>query len=362
MNVRKLLIVLLLGIFIAGCSNGNNSDTAVNGETEDSDIIPVRVLEVKPMTVEWGLDVVGTISADREAQIPAEVGGQVKDIKFELGDYVRTGDVLIKLDDEYKNYDLIRAESAKMIAKADYEKSELDYNRYRKLFETNDVSEFELENMRLKRDVSKGNLLAAEAGYNASEKQFNDTEIKAPFEGFISRKYVNEGDMVGMNAPVAKIVDIRLVKINVEVAELDIAKLKVDQIVKINLDAFPGEEILGKITAISPEADMTTKTFPVEIKLRNTDDFKINPGMIAKGKIIFDVTKETFLLPQDFVHEKQGKNYIFMSDSDKARQMEVKVGRKFKNMIEILDGVSTDQKIITTGSIFLKDGSSIKVQ
>ena len=359
--MRLLLIIFVVGLLIS-CSGSDGTEVnSSDGDTETK-IIPVEIMEVRPEQVEWSLDVVGLISANIEAQIPAEVAGQVKSVNVELGSYVKKGDILFKIDDEYKKYDLTRAESQKMIAKADYEKSELDYQRYKNLYETKDVSEFDLENMRLKRDISRANSMAAEAGYNAAKKQFNDTSIKAPFDGFISKKFIDIGDMVGMGAPVGKIIDIELVKIKVEIAEIDIPKVKVGQIVKINLDAYSGQEFRGKITAVSPEADEVTKTFPVEIKLRNTEDFKIKPGMIAKGKIIFDITQNTYLLPQDLVYEKEGKHFVFVDNGNVAVQKEVKTGREYQNMVEIIQGVSGSEKIITTGSVFLKDGSKIEIK
>lgn len=362
MKMMRLLLIIFVGAFLAACSSSDGTEVNSANDDTETKIIPVEIMELRAEMVEWSLDVVGLISADTEAQIPAEVAGQVKSVNVELGSYVKKGDILFKIDDEYKKYDLTRAESQKMIAKADYEKSELDYQRYKKLFETKDVSEFDLENMRLKRDVSKANFMAAEAGYNAAKKQFDDTAVKAPFDGFISKKFIDIGDMIGMGAPVGKIIDIELVKIKVEIAEIDVPKVKIGQIVKINLDAYPGEEFKGKVTAISPEADEVTKTFPVEIKLRNTEDYRIKPGMIAKGTIIFDVTQNTYLLPQDLVYEKEGKHFIFVDNRNIALQKAVKTGREYKNMVEIIEGVTGSEKVITTGSVFLKDGTKIEIK
>ena len=361
-TISGLLVVgFLSSILIIRCSGNTNKDN-FNGIESESSIIPVRVIELKPEKVEWGINVVGIIMPDKGIEILSEVGGKVKNVYFNVGDYVKEGKILIKLDDEYKRYDLIRAEAQLKSAEADMEKSELDLKRYQNLFETNDVSEYELDNIRLKRDVSRANFLTAESMYKTAKRQLADTEIKSPFIGFISQKMVEEGNMAGIGTPIARIIDIRQVKLNVELAEKDVIYIKVGDLVKINVDVYPDEEFLGKVTAVSPEANMQTNTFPVEIKLENTNDFKLKPGMVAKGKIITEVTENTFLLPQDMIIEKDGTHFVFLNEGDKAVRNIVKVGRTYKNMVEVEDGLSVNDKVIISGGEFLSDGVRIQVQ
>jgi len=247
-------------------------------------------------------------------------------------------------------------------AKANFEKSQLDYKRYIALFDTKDVSEFEYENIRLKRDIAKSNYMSAKAGYNAAKKQFDDTVVKAPFSGFISKRFVDIGDMVAMNVRIAKLINIDFLKLIVEVSDIDIPKISKGNIAKIYLDAYPGEEFVGKVIAISPEANDNTKTFPVEIMLKNTDDFKIKPGMIAKGKIITGKSEKTYLLPQEVVYEKEGKYYIFIQNENTAKMNYVKIGKTIQNKVEIIEGINKGDNIITNGSAYLEEGKIIEVR
>ena len=361
-TISGLLIVGFLScILIIGCSENTSKDNFNDIESESS-IVPVRVIELKPEKVEWGINVVGIIMPDKGVEILSEVGGKVENVYFNMGDYVKQGKILIKLDDEYKRYDLIRAEAQLKGAEADLEKSELDLKRYQNLFETNDVSEYELDNVRLKRDVSRANFLTAESMYKTAKRQLDDTEIKSPFSGFISQKMVEEGNMAGIGTPIARIIDIRQIKLSVELAEKDVIYIKVGDLVKINVDVYSDEEFLGKVTAVSPEADMQTYTFPVEIKSKNTNDFKLKPGMVAKGKIITEVSENTFLLSQDVIIEQDGTHFVFLNEGDKAVKNIVEVGRTYNNMIEVKNGLSINDRVIVTGSEFLSDGVRIQVQ
>jgi len=360
-NTTLVILVVLFWILIVKCSENTNENDIDDVESENS-IIPVRVIELQPEKVEWGINVVGIIIPDKGIEILSEVGGKVKNVYFNLGDYVKKGKILIKLDDEYKRYDLIRAEAQLKSAEADMEKSELDLKRYKNLFETNDVSEYELDNVRLKRDVSRANFLTAESVYKTAMRQLADTEIKSPFSGFISQKMVEEGNMASIGTPIARIIDIRQVKLSVELAEKDVIYIKIGDLVKINVDVYPDEEFLGKVTAVSPEADMQTNTFPVEIKLNNTNDFKLKPGMVVKGKIITEVSENAFLLPQDMIIEEDGTHFVFLNKGDKAVKNIVKVGRTYKNMVEVKNGLSINDKVIVSGSEFLSDGVRIQVQ
>ncbi len=362
MKITKCLLLLLIGILAAGCSTSNNSENDMNSSPKENRAIPVSLIDLKPVRVEWMLDVVGLIHPNKDVHISSEVAGKVIKVDFNNGDYVNKDDVLVKLDDEYKRYDLIRAESQIMIAKADYDKSELDYKRYKKLFESKDISEFELENIGLKRDVAKAGHMAAEAGYKAARRQYNDTNIKAPFAGFLSQKKVAVGGLIKPGVPIGKIIDIRIVKSNVEIIESDMPRIKVEDDVKIHLDTYPDEAFAGKVSSISPEANPVTKTFLVEIELTNTADFKLKPGMVAKCKIITEVTDSTFLLPQNAVYENGSKRYIFININNKAVKNPVKTGRTYENKIEIIDGLQGHEKVVITESLFLNDGSKIVIQ
>ena len=343
MRLKNSLIIIFSGILVIGflawililrCSEGNSKVDSNDIESK-TNIIPVRVINLKPEKVEWGINTVGIILPDKGVQVLSELGGRVKNVYFTVGSFVKKGTILAKLDDEYKQYDLIRAEAQLMSAKADLEKSELDLKRYEKIAEAKGVSQYDKENVRLKRDVSRANFLTAESMFKTARRVLEDTEIKAPFDGFISQKMVEVGNTASIGTPVAKLIDIRMVKLSVEVAERDIINIKVGNLVKINVDVYPDIEFLGKVTAVSPEADVKTRTFPVEIKLSNTDDFKLKSGMIVKGKIITDVSENIILLPQEVVREKDGTHFVFLNKGDRALKNIIEVGRSYNNRIEI---------------------------
>jgi len=365
-NLIKILsVVLVVGLvgwlLVMRCSEKNAKDNSDALENNDSRI-PVRVTVIKPQRIEWGLNVVGIIMPDKGVDILAEVGGKVKNIYFNIGDYVQKDRILIKLDDEYKRYDLIRTEAQYKSARVDLKQSELDLQRYKRLLEESGVSQLDYENVKLKRDVSEANFLTAESMYKTAKRQLADTEIKAPFGGFISQKMVEVGNMAAVGTPAARIIDIQMVKLSVEVADRDIIYIKNGDKVRIKIDAYPEIEFTGKVTAISPEADMKTKTFPVEIKSKNTDDYKLKPGMVAKGKIIIEVSENTFLLPQDVILEKDEIRYVFLNEGDSAVKKIVEIGRTYYNRVEIKSGLNIDDKVIVSGGEFLSDGAGIQVQ
>ncbi|MFC1562700.1 efflux RND transporter periplasmic adaptor subunit [candidate division KSB1 bacterium] len=356
-----LIVVFVFSIIITRCSEKAGKENSQNTEDGD-DIIPVRVINIQSEKVEWGINVVGIIVADKGVDILSESGAKVTNVYFNLGDYVKKGKILVKLDDEYKKYDLIRAEAQLQSAKADLEKSELDLDRYQKISEAKGISQYDQDNIRLKRDVSKANYLTAESAYKTAKRQLEDTAIKSPFSGFISKKMVEVGNMTSIGTPAARIIDIRQIKLNVEVAEKDIIHIKVGDLIKITVDAYSNQEFIGEVTATSPEANMNTKTFPVEIKAKNTDDFKLKPGMVAKGKIITEVSENTFLLPQDVIIKKDGTNFVFLNEGDRAVENMVEAGRTYNNMVEVISGLNVNDKVITSGSEFLRDGVKIYVQ
>ena len=359
--VISAIIIIVSALVISRCIERNNKKNGKNGEDKNA-AVAVQVMTAVPERIEWGTRIVGILKADKGVDVLSEAAGKVTGIYYNIGDNVSRGEVLVKLDDDYKRYDLIRAEAQYKSAKADREKSELDLKRYKQLFREKSISEYDFENIRLKRDVSNANCLTAESAYKTAERRFEDTPIKAPFGGVASAKPVEIGSMVNMGMRVARVIDIRVIKINVEVAEEDIISIKMGNTVKIYIDVYPGEEFSGRVTAVSPEADDITKTFAVEIKLKNTDDYKLKPGIVAKGKIVTQVTENSILLPREVVINKDRIDYVYLNNGGSAEQRIVTTGRTYNNRIEITDGLSPNEKIIVSGSEFLSDGMKIRVQ
>jgi RND family efflux transporter MFP subunit len=185
--------------------------------------------------------------------------------------------------------------------------------------------------------------------------------MKAPFNGVIAAKYVEEGDMVNplMGGPgVLTLVDFYRVKISIEVSHQDIVRIKKGQSIVLKVSAFPEEEFQGRVSIVNLAADPMTKKFSVEVLVDN-------PNLILRpntfGEVTFEVeTHENALaVPQKAILESA---FVFVAKGDIAEKRDVVLGLENSSVIEIISGVEEGELVIVEGNYGLEDGAKIEVK
>ena len=366
--MRMRIILTFLSIFVAAtlllnCSKpGDSPEEQVAGTEKDLKIVPVEIFHVRPGEITESITATGTIEPFRDAFVASEASGRVTGVNVEVGDGVEVGDVLVQLDDELLRLALEQAEALQLQAKATYEKAAKDRERNERLYSDGSITEFELETARVSEQVSKSNYLLAEAGLKMARRQLADTRITSPISGKVAERAVDVGETVAPGTPVAKIVEIDRLRVNIGLSAEQIVKVRKGQGVGLTVEAYRGIPFEGKVFTVGPEASPDTRTFPVEIIIQNSRDHPLKSGMVARVEVAVNVIEDVPLIPRDAILERSGDYIAYVVNGDTAQRRRLDLGAHSKEMVEVRSGIASGENVVVVGQENLNDGTKVNVR
>jgi membrane fusion protein (multidrug efflux system) len=348
MPMRKILPVVCLvaaAILIStqpGCgrrshSEGSNGDEAV--------VVPVEIERATLGDIATYFTGTATLEAEEETEVVAKVGGVVKTILAEEGDFVGAEQVLARLDDEKLTVQLEQAT-------ANLRKTEHEYDRNRELFDNKLISDQDFQSAKYEYEHQK-------AAYDLSKLDLEYTAIRSPISGLVAERLIKVGNMVLPNQPVFRVTGWNPLLAVLHVPERQISKLSVGQVASLHVDALQGEEFTGRVERISPVVDPSTGTVKVTIEVRDKSR-TLKPGMFARIHIIHDVHLNTVLVSKDAVITEDRESSVFVVRDSTAYRQIVETGYVNSTHIEILNGLTEGDTVVTTGKGSLKDSTRVE--
>jgi RND family efflux transporter MFP subunit len=387
--------VVVIGLAAAGCSK---TETA-QARGRDTAAKTVRVESVRQETVKRVVELVGTLAAVDQVTISSEAEGKVSKLLADLGDKVKAGQPLIQVDHEKQqyNFDQMKASLEKSLAQlgaadpqhlpeaektpdvqkanADLAQAKQAFDRASALFkrmlvpqQTLDDAATALQSKQASYDLSlqnaknlRASIQASEANMKLADRQLRDTEIRAPFDGYVEKRLVNLGELVKVQMPVMSIVRVDPLKVVAEIPEKMGPWIKEGQPVELHVDAYPDRTFIGKVSRISPAVNTATRAFPFEALVPNTDA-ALKPGTFARVHIESGKVDSILTLPYSTMQYRYGVNRVFVVDGDKIGARELKVGDRLADRIEIISGVKVGERVVATDVEKLADGMKVSTK
>ena len=303
----------------------------------------VKVAPVERKTIYTYLEYSGTLFSEKSADIAPDLSERIIKYKVQKGDFVKKGNVLAIMDS-----------TQFLQAKAQFESAKKSYIRMLALKENGSIDEQTF-------DQVEAGYKSAKAGY---EFMLANKEIKAPFDGFITAKLKNEGEVfsqmsMGPTGPaILRLVNIDTLKAKIQVSDVDVNKIKKGAKAIIFADNFPDKKFYGEVSFLSQEADMMSGTFTCEITINNKNHL-LKPFQFVKVKIIIAEKNNTLIVPQNAV---VNNNEIFVVENDRAVKRTVILGLQNENEIEVVKGVLDGETIVVSGNVGLKDNSLVEIK
>lgn len=354
-----LLIVFILLIYFRVIKNKDAaSDRPQVTQT-------VQITSVSRSTISKKITFSGDILAIQQANIYSRVSGNIKTIYVDIGDYVPAGKLLARIDDAPLLQTLRQNEGVYNQAKANLENNRISFERNQVLYDKNLISKSELDNSETIMKVSEGQVDAADANVRNAEIQLNYCNIKAPFSGFITKRFLDAGAYISaggasQSTVILLLSDIKKVKVMVNVLEKDIPSLDSVKEANIRTDAYPDEIFKGKVNKVSQAIDLNTRTMPVQIEIVN-DELKLKPGMFADIELVIQMHENTMILPSQSVLNDNRGSYVYVVTADSTiHRLNVQTGITENNNIEIVSGMSGLENIVSSGQEFIREGSKVK--
>jgi membrane fusion protein (multidrug efflux system) len=319
---------------------------------------PESVAAAKVERVEWQATrgAIGSLVAERGVTLGAELPGAVRAITFESGSFVRKGQVLVKLDSSTEEAQLASA-------KADAALGKLNLERVRTLRASDSVPQAEL-------DAAEARAKQADAQVATLEATLAKKTIRAPFDGRISIRQVELGQVVAPGTAIASLQSVSPIHADFWVPQQALAELAPHQRVRVRTDAYPDATWDGEITTVNPEVDVATRNVRVRATVRNADG-RLRPGMFANVEVVSDERKPVLVIPATAVIFAPYGDSVFAIEEKKdektgrtaavARQKFVRLGDRRGDFVAVASGLAPGETIVASGAFKLRNGTPVAV-
>ena len=321
----------------AGKSDGKDDQKA--------EAVPVEVASVSRRPISASYSGTASLDAPNEAQVVAKTSGVMLQLLAEEGDTVHAGQVLARIDPEQT-----RLEAQRQLAIV--HKLENNYRRSQELAAQKLVSADSNEQIRY-------DLESARASYAMANLQLSYTNITAPISGVIAQRMVKPGNLIALNAPVFRIVNISHLEAVLNVPEREMSTLRAGLPVQMAVDAVPGKAFEGKIDRVSPVVDSGSGTFRVVCSFDNVS--QLRPGMFGRIEVVYDHHNDALTIPRIALLEDEGEPAVFVVRANKAVRTPVGLGYTNGEIAEVRSGLKEGDAVVTAGKVAIRDGSAVQV-
>lgn len=293
------------------------------------------------------LQFTGDILARREAAIYSKVSGNLEQVYVDIGVHVKAGQPLALIDTTvlYQQFEQTRAT---------YQNASLNYRRTKELLEQNLVAQQDVDN-------AEAAMKVASANFETARAQLGYAHINAPFTGTITKRFLDPGGLVSVGNPTLfTLMELRAVKVIVNVLEKDIPLITLGTKAVVTVDAYPGRQFSGTVARYSDALDLSTRTMAVEIDIPNESEI-LKPGMFAAVTLLVAQHPDAITVPTDALLKDDTGMFVYTVVSDTARKVRVTPGAVAGDRTEILRGLDGTEAVVTTGQQFARDGSAVSV-
>ncbi len=326
--------------------------------------VPVVTSEARATRVVEQLTLTGTVTARQQAALSPRTSGLVATVHVDAGDHVKAGDKLVSLDSTLARLSVESAQAALEEARVRLTENERRRDEAQQLLAKNSLSSSEAKSRdnELAIAAAAANRLAIDA--RESAEILARHVIIAPFDGVVTRKLTDAGEWVSTGTPAIQLVSVDRARIDVQIPQERFSEISNDTTVTIMPDTKPGSKIKGRVAALVPVSDPSTRT--ALIRVEPTDDsISLLPGKSAR--VVFSLRSAEPILSvsrDSLVRRPDGTVNIWIAvpdgDTWKAEPRRVDLGRLFTDLVEIRSGIEAGQQIITRGNETLRDGQTVR--
>ena len=344
--VGALLLAGAAAWWAASGTSGAAPNAKGKGAVSSAAGAPVETAVAKAMRTTTDIPAVGSLRSDEHVQIAPEIVGRIAEIRFQEGEPVKEGDVLVRLDDA-----LAQAEVADAEARYNFQKANFD--RAESLSRTRNIAERAF-------DEARQNFETSRAAVELARVRLAKHNIRAPFSGIVGIRSLSAGAFVNTGAVLVNLEKIDVLKLDFKVPEIFLSDVRVGQKVDVTVDALPGRTFEAEVYAIDPLIDVNGRALQVRARLKNPD-LVLRPGLFARISVRGPTEREVVLVPESAIVPRAGETFIYRVEDGKAVETKVELGNRRAGMVEIVGGVPPEAVIVTAGHQRLKNGAAVDV-
>ncbi|MFL1404877.1 efflux RND transporter periplasmic adaptor subunit [Marinobacter sp. M1N3S26] len=352
--VRFLIVIVLLGLILGGIFGYKFYQFGQMKEMMSQPQPPTPVSATNVALEQWtpAIKSVGSVEAVNGIRVANEVPGVIEEIGFESGDTVEQGDILIRLDSQID-------EAALRTRRAEAQLAAQEFKRIENLLPRRAVSQSQY-------DEAKANYDAARARVNEAEAQLNKKVIRAPFDGTLGLRLVDQGEYVPTGTPIVEINMLDPIYLDYTLSERNLPSVDRGYEVRATVAAVPGETFTGEVSAINTSVNPETRTVRIRATLANPDG-KLRPGMFATVMTRQPEDRPVLTLPRTAVSYNTYGDYVFLIGENDDGQLtvnrrSVQTGEVRDERVAIEKGLEEGDQVVAKGLLRLRAGQSIEIQ
>ena len=345
MKYIKLSIITLAVVAMMTACGSKDTQTTQTTQTGQDVQKTAPVVSIVTAHAE-DVDITNTFTSNIEPyatnNIVSQTAGRIVSIKAEVGDKVRKGQLLAKMD-----------EVTLAKTRLQFINDSTELARLTELYNIGAVAQSDYDMAKLSHNITKRT-------YN---NLLENTYLRSPLNGVVTARNYDKGDMYSMAQPIFVVEQIQPVKMLVNVSESLFTQVHGGMEFDITVDAYPNEVFKGKVNLLYPTVNAATHTFPVEVVCENKD-LRMRPGMFARVTATFG-TNHHIVVPDVAVVKQQGsgEHFVYVLQPDNTvKYTLVELGKRMGNRYEIISGLNEGDRIVTEGQVRLKDGVSVTVK
>ena len=313
-------------------------------------VAPVETGEVTPQT-----EFIGTVFYEEVSDVASEVSGRVEEVRFEDGQRVKQNQILIKLGADILKQRLLATSATYEQALTDLEIARIELKRMEKLYKKKSISQQSYDEDRFEVKGIEKRVDSLKAEVERIEIELQKKIIRAPFDGVIIKRHVDRGEWLAEGATVAILAKDDVVDIVADVSEKFIPFIQIGMPIKTTIN---GKEITGSVLAIVPRGDVATRTFPVKIRIPNTQ--ALFEGMSARVELPVEEPRKTLVVPRDAVIAVFGQTVVFTVQDSKAQMIPVNI-IGYQGLVAGIEGTGLEEgmQVVVKGNERLRNGQMV---
>jgi HlyD family secretion protein len=366
-------LIVLAATLTAACGADSSAASAQAADAAaEAPVIDVAVVRASLGTVESALEISGTLAPRSRVGLKPKLPGRLDRILVDIGDRVTAGQIVATVDRGEVDAQVDAAVAAIGVATAGIESAEAslanavsEHDRAATLFDAGALPRQRLEAAETarraaaaQRDLAKANLAQAEAAVRRSREVQRDTTLYSPVSGFIVERNYDPGAIPG-DRPVVVVADIRQLKLEAGVSEMEAGRLKTGMPALVSVQAKPGETFTGQIAAIVPEVDQRNRHFRIEVRVTNAEGALL-AGMFASARLVVAQADQALLVPREAIVEREGQRMVFKVNGDALVPVAVVEGLTDGRVVQVVSGLAAGDQVLADARRQLPPDARVK--
>jgi RND family efflux transporter MFP subunit len=340
-----------------------------HGQADEKDAKPAplefqlaQITQPRLRRLSYDLVLPGTVQAISQATVRSRLSAVIRAVKVREGDPVAAGQVLAEFDTGVLRAQVAEREAGLASAKANLEQAQRTRDANAQLVQHSFITQSAFDTADATYQAQLANVAAAQAQLAQMQLQLDDAVVRAPIGGRVSRRYVQSGEKVGLDAPLLAIVDLAQLEVQAQAAVSDVARVQTGTPAEVRIEGLSDQKFSGRIERINPSADPGTRTIDLYVSFPNERDL-VRAGMFANVRLHLVSDRDTATLPLTAVQTEAGQTIVWAIRDGRLVRRVVTVGRRDEptQLVEILGGVEPGDRVLATRFDNLKEGGAVTI-